>query len=196
MAHLSTNDKNYFQYLSQRSYIGYLYRRWYLYPRLSSVLRSNVLDFGCGIGDYLKYDNRATGVDINRHNIDYCKSQGLNAELLQDSQIHFANAFFTSVIMDNVIEHIPTEEVYGVIDEVVRVLRPNGTIVVGVPGIKGYHSDSDHKHFYAEGDLLELFSEYGCNHRRTMHTPFYFPGAEKYIRQYCIYVVFEKSPGL
>lgn len=196
MINPSMNEENYFQYLKQRSLTGYLYRRFILYPRLKSGLKGNVLDFGCGIGDFLKLYDNVCGVDVNRCNINYCKSQGLNAELLQYGKIPYSDNHFSSVVMDNVLEHILQIEVQPVLQEVLRVLRPGGTLLIGVPGLKGYASDEDHKHFYTESDLLELFSGYRCNHRRTMHTPFYFPGAEKYIRQYCIYVFFEKSPGL
>ena len=140
----------------------------------------------------MKFRSNTIGVDVNEFNIDHCKTLGLKAELLKKGGgIPFEDDSFSGVVMDNVIEHIPVKEVHGVIDEVIRILRPNGIIVVGVPGVRGY--DDDHKHFYTEGDLLELFSGYGCNHRRTMYTPFYFPGVGKYLRQYCIYVFFEKG---
>lgn len=155
-----------------------------------------MLDFGCGIGGFLEFRPNTVGVDINTFNIDYCKSLGLNAVLLEEGGgIPFEVDSFSGDVMDNVIEHIPVNEVHSVIDEVIQILQPIGTIVVGVPGIKGYHSDSDHKVFYTEGDLPELFSAYGYSEKRTMHTLFYFPGAGKYIRQYCSYVIFEKSPG-
>lgn len=192
MTNILSSEKKYFLYLKKRSLIGYIYRRYFLYPRICKGLHGRLLDFGCGIGDFLRYHKNAIGVDINHHNIGYCKMQGLDAKLLQNDRIPFPDKHFTSIVMDNVIEHIPQEEVPSVLHEIIRVMKPGGTLLIGVPGIKGFASDDDHKHFYTECDLLDLFSGYGFKKKQTLHTPFNYPGIDKYIRQYCIYVFFEK----
>jgi len=152
-------------------------------------LNGNVLDFGCGIGDFLRFRKNTIGVDINQHNIEYCKALGLHAELIWDGLIPFQNNYFANVIMDNVLEHIPAADVDATMYEVARVLQPKGIVVVGVPGIKGYHSDSDHKVFYAEDDLIALFDRYDFVVREIVHMPCLFLG--KYLSQYCLYAVFQ-----
>lgn len=184
-------DKPYFEYLKKRSLFGALYRNWILYPRLSSCLEGKVLDYGCGIGDFLKFRPDTVGVDINTSNIGYCKSLGLEAELLgEDGRIPFEKASFSGVTVDNVIEHIPAEDVDGVIDEIVRVLEPGGIVVVGVPGSKGYASDSDHKVFYTEEDLIALFKRNDFGVIKTFRMPLPWKWLDKHLCQYCVYTVF------
>lgn len=185
-------DTAYFSYLSERSSIGLLYRNFLLYPVLSRMLPGRVLDFGCGIGDFLKYRKHSVGVDVNQQLVDYCQSQGLDARLIEDGCIPYPESSFDSVVMDNVLEHIPELDAGNVIKEIMRVLRPNGTLLVGVPGRKGYAADSDHKCFYAGPDLESLVVRHGGRLVKTRHMPLWFPGVDKYLRQYCIYAAFEK----
>jgi len=185
-------DTAYFSYLSERSGIGLLYRNFLLYPVLSRMLSGRILDFGCGLGDFLKYRKHSVGVDVNQQLVDYCQSQGLDARLLEDGRIPYPESSFDSVVMDNVLEHIPELDAGNVIKEIMRVLRPNGTLLVGVPGRKGYAADSDHKCFYTGPDLKALLSRHGGRLVKTRHMPLWFPGVDKYLRQYCIYAAFEK----
>jgi len=184
-------NKFYFEYLKKRSKLGSLYRNLILYPRISSSLKGNVLDFGCGIGDFLHFKINTIGVDINQHNVEYCKELGLDAKWIQDGKTPFENDSFTSVVMDNVLEHIPAADVDATIDEIARVLQPEGIVVVGVPGMKGYHSDPDHKVFYAEDDLIALFDRHDFMVVKTFHMPLPWLFLEKYLSQYCLYAVFQ-----
>lgn len=188
----SVENKKYFEYLKKRSTLGMLYHNYFLYPKLSSYLHGNILDFGCGIGGFLKFHSDTIGVDINPDNIAYCGAQGIKAELLQDGRIPFTNAYFSSIVMDNVIEHIPQNEINSVLSEILRVLQDGGIFLIGVPGEKGYASDSDHKHYYNENNLVNLLASFNCIRKKTLHMPFYFPHIGKYLRQYCIYIIFEK----
>ena len=184
-------NKDYFEYLQKRSMLGVLYHNYFLYPRLSHVLHGKVLDFGCGIGEFLKFRSNTIGVDVNEFNIEHCKTLGLKAELLDEAGgIPFENNSFSGVVIDNVIEHILAREIDQVIDEIIRVLIPNGTIVVGVPGIKGYYSDPDHKVFYTEDNLVALFDRHGWVARRSFRVPLSWHFLERYMNQYCVYVVF------
>jgi len=149
------------------------------------------LDFGCGIGDFLQYRAATIGVDINQENIIYCQSRGLSAELVVGGRIPFKDGFFDSVVMDNVLEHIPAADVDATMDEIARVLQPEGIVVVGVPGIKGYHSDPDHKIFYTQDDLIALFDRHGFAVVKTFHMPLSWMFLEKYLSQYCLYAVFQ-----
>jgi len=163
-----------------------------LYPRITTELIGNVLDFGCGIGDFLRFHTNATGVDVNPNNIDYCKRLGLRVKQLDvDGRIPFGNNSFSSVVMDNVIEHIPAECVDAMIEEVARVLESNGIIIAGVPGIKGYHSDDDHKVFYTEDNLNKLFDRHEFRVKKTFRMPLPWQFLEKYLTQYCVYTIFQ-----
>lgn len=187
----SSVAKEYNQYLQQRSLASKLYRSLLLYPKLNSYITGRVLDFGCGIGDFLRFRPATIGVDSNFYNIESCRSQGLKAELLNYvGGIPFENGSFNSIVMDNVIEHISSDDIDQVMGEILRVLRSDGQFLIGIPGRKGFNSDSSHKCFYSEQSLVDLLSQYGWEKRKSFHMPIFVPWLEKYFSPYCIYVLF------
>lgn len=187
--------KNYFDYLKEKSWKGKLYRNYLLYPLLSRYFKKKdyVLDFGCGIGDYLRFRKNTVGVDINEYNVSYCNSNALEVKIIRNNQIPFCDNIFDGVIMDNVLEHIvdPTET----IEEISRVLKENGLLLIGVPGVKGFDSDIDHKVFYSEEKLINLMEQKGYKHITSVHTPFLI--CSKYVSEkvkiYCVYALFNKK---
>jgi len=193
MKNIISADEKYYLYLKKRSLIGYIYRRYFLYPRICKRLHGRLLDFGCGIGDFLNFYTNSVGVDKNKKNVEYCMSRGLQAEYLVEGKIPFVDASFNSAVMDNVLEHIPDNEVEQALQEVIRILEPGGTLLIGVPGMKGYESDEDHKHFYTETEIINLLNLFCCVQKKTIHMPFYYPVLGKYLSQYCIYIYFEKN---
>lgn len=180
----------YSQYLKNRSISGLLYRKYYLYPKLARKLTGKVLDYGCGIGDFVQFRANTIGVDINSHNVDYCRQRGLDAGLIKDSHIPSDDDSFDGVMLDNVLEHIPGEAVDSVIEEIKRVLKTGGTLVVGVPGLKGYESDPDHKVYYSEESLVALFLRHGFESREVFLMPLASKKFEHILRQFCVYAVF------
>jgi SAM-dependent methyltransferase len=185
-----THSEKYFEYLKGRSRLGWLYRRYWLYPRLCRYLDGKTLDVGCGIGDFLKYRNGAVGVDINPATIEWCRRGGLDVHLMSPDVLPFRDAIFDSAILDNVLEHLtdPGE----LLKETRRVLRPNSFLVVGVPGQRGYVTDPDHKVFYDDVALVSTLAAAGFGLRRLLHTPLRSAWLDARLRQYCLYGVFER----
>ena len=66
------SKKKYFEYLKDRSILGFFYRNFFLYPKLNKLLDAQTLDIGCGVGDFLKFRPNTIGVDINKNCIDWC----------------------------------------------------------------------------------------------------------------------------
>ena len=185
--------ETYAHYLQQRSTLGKLYRNYLLYPRLGRCVKGRVLDFGCGIGDFLLFRPGTVGVDINPHNVEFCRARGADAELSQEGRIPYGDGEFNTVVMDNVLEHIPKNCVDRVLSEVLRLLHPAGKLLIGVPGLKGYDSDDDHKCYYSEQDLITLLGRYGCRKVKSFHMPVHMLWLENHLSQYCIYVLFAKA---
>jgi len=185
-------DKNhsYYKYLKSRSRLGNIYRKYFLYPKITKYLKGKILDIGCGIGDYLMYNNKAFGVDINKHTVNYCKEKGFDVKLMKNNQIPYTNNSFDSIIMDNVMEHI--ESPIPLLKESKRILKKGGYLLIGVPGIKGYKYDPDHKIFYNETNLIALIESNGFISKETFYTPFKSQFLNNKIRQYCLYFKFEK----
>tara|TARA_Y100001968_G_C19416576_1_gene749335 strand:- start:930 stop:1487 length:558 start_codon:yes stop_codon:yes gene_type:complete len=184
------NNQDYFDYLRRRSPLGYFYRRYYLYPLLQSNLINPVLDIGCGIGDYLNFNSKAIGMDINSRSVNFLQEHGLNAFLMRDNKLPQNDNSFPSIILDNVLEHI--QEPLPLLCEIYRVLKVKGRLIVGVPGIKGYRSDPDHKIFYTEDKLINVLESAGFSHFKTIITPFNCQHMSRVIKQYCVYGLFSK----
>ncbi len=187
------NDNDYHNYLLKRSFLSKIYRNNILYPVLCKEFRGKVLDIGCGIGDFLIHRENTVGIDINKTNVDYCRSKNLEAYEIINNSYPFPDQIFDGAILDNVVEHLidpmPT------LQESARILKGGGTLIVGVPGSKGYTMDSDHKKFYDEKALSQLL---GAGHfvlKRFIYAPFMIRSEwlDRTISQYCLYGVFTKE---
>lgn len=186
-----TDHQTYLAYLSGRGALGALYRRHWLYPRLTTRLRGKCLDIGCGIGDMLLFRSQTVGVDVNPGAVQVCRARGAEAHLMEPDRLQFDGAAFDSALMDNVLEHIV--EPRPLLAEVVRVLRPGGRLLVGVPGRRGWASDADHKVFYDEDSLSESVSAAGFTMMECFHTPLWRSSfLDRRLRQYCVYGLFLK----
>lgn len=188
---MDNKNNQYFDYLTKRSKLGWLYRNFFLYPRLSRELIGSTLDIGCGIGDFLAYRKGTVGVDVNPRLVEYCLKRGLNASVMEVNKLPFPDATFSSLILDNVLEHI--EEPMPLLKEMWRVMKPNGRLIVGVPGTRGYASDPDHKIFYSENLLCELFIPNGWNIKHIFSMPMKSAWLDKNMRQYCLYASFDRA---
>ena len=74
----------------------------------------------------------------------------------------FEDISFEAVLLDNVLEYMQSPPL---ISEIQRVLRPNGTLLIGVPGSKGMAHDPDHKVAYDEISLVTLANASGFSIR-------------------------------
>ena len=102
--------------------------------------RDTVLDLGCGFGEFVRHVKcaRRIGVDLNTlaeqtltaHGIEFHQGAVGDLSFLPDGSVDFA---FSS----NVLEHLPDKRtVDAVLDEVHRVLRPAGRLVLMGPNIR------------------------------------------------------------
>jgi len=184
------NFKEYNNYLKGRSILSYLYRNFYLYPTLQKKLINPVLDVGCGIGDYLRFNKHSIGADINEYNINELLASGYKAVLIENDILQFADAYFNSVLLDNVLEHI--SEPIPLLKEVKRVLKKNGILLIGLPGIKGFKMDKDHKKNYSELCLKNLIEKEGFTRIKSIRMPLNLKFLSIIMSQYCIYTYFKK----
>ena len=185
------SNVDYFDYLSQRSALAWLYRKYWLYPRLCRHLSGCVLDIGCGIGDLLAFRPDTVGTDINPSAVKWCRGNGHLAELMLPDMLPFGPADFDGVVIDNVLEHII--DPVPLLSEARRVLRPGGTAVIGVPGKRGYACDPDHKVFYDESGLITVMAAAGFSARKLLSMPVRSSWLDAHMRQYCLYGVFQRD---
>jgi SAM-dependent methyltransferase len=186
-----TASNDYFEYLQKQSWIGPIYRKLWLYPKLNIYLHGSVLDVGCGVGDFLSYRANTVGVDINPKTVEWCRQRGLEARIMAKDELPFADKMFDGAILDNVVEHI--EKPGPLLSEVHRVLRKQARLIVGVPGTCGYARDPDHKVFYSERKLIKEMSKCGFNFLKVFAMPLNLRWLESRLSQYCIYGVFQRT---
>jgi SAM-dependent methyltransferase len=187
------DDKAYFCYLNSRSKLSVWFKRYLLYPYMSRYVSGRVLDLGCGIGDYLRYNKNAVGADINKFSVAHCKEKGCVAYLIEDGRLPFEDQAFDSVILDNVLEHLPNPD--EVVDEIFRVSRNGAVLLVGVPGKKGYLMDPDHKIFYDEEKMNLFLDRYGYHRVKIFYFPFFLKSglSSRVLSQYTVYGVYVKT---
>jgi len=183
--------ETYFNYLQTRSKIGRFYRNFWLYPYIVRQVKGNALDIGCGIGDMIKFRPNTIGVDINPFSINYCVNEKLDARVMNIDILPFDDSVFDSVIMDHLLEHIKDPAL--ILNEINRVLSKEGLLIIGVPGLRGYDCDDDHKCFYNESALIRLLDDFGFVKNKIFYTPFKLKWFDKKLKQYTLYGVFSKS---
>ncbi|HSW35168.1 MAG TPA: class I SAM-dependent methyltransferase [Candidatus Limnocylindrales bacterium] len=162
-----------------------------------------ILDAGCGVGrhswDLVKSNHRVFSIDLDAEalatNYKFLKYLDALGEIrgtyciLQSNvqALPFADATFDRVICSEVLEHV--DDYFEATAELVRVLKPGGTIGVSVPTwiteVFYWKLDKNYSHpgghirifrAYQVRELLEAFglTILGSNRRHSLHSPYWF----------------------
>jgi SAM-dependent methyltransferase len=183
--------QEYYTYLRKRSVLTYLYRKFLLYPVILRNVKGNILDVGCGIGDLLSYNKKIIGVDINPNTIAYCNNKGFDARLMKINELPFQSRTFECVVLDNVLEHVENPTL--LLNEISRVLKKKGLLIIGVPGVRGYDYDPDHKKYYSKVTLISLMKSHNYTLLNAFGMPLNINWLSHKMRQYCLYARFKKN---
>lgn len=104
-----------------------------------------ILNIGGGTGNDLKIINNfgeVYVVDNSEETIDLINTKYCREKKLADAQqIPYHNHFFDTVVIFDVLEHIEADT--QVINEIIRVLKPNGKLIFTVPAFKFLFSNHD-----------------------------------------------------
>jgi len=184
------SHEEYFRHAQTITLMANLYRRFFLYPKISKFLPKKTVDIGCGLGSFQDFKKGVIGIDINPFFVDHCKKNGHQSYLYTEPPYDFNDSSFDSALIDNVIEHI--WDPANIIKEIYRILKPGGLSVVGVPGKVGFEAHSDHKVFYDENSLIKLMDENNFEKVKLFYTPFKSEYFSDNWGAYCLYGVFQK----
>lgn len=178
-----------FEDLKKQRISGKIYSKFFLYPRLKKLLHGHVIDYGAGIGNFTFYYrkfNNITPAEVNLDCINYMKSKGLKPLTIHEDVISVEDETFDSALLDNVLEHVNNVE--RVMNEVKRIVKKNGIIIIGVPGVLGFNLHYDHKTFFDELSLEKLCNKLNLKLSKFMYAPlFKNEFLSLNLRQYCIY---------
>ncbi len=119
-----------------------------LKKKLSGATRAKVLDLGCGVGlhaiDLAKCGYRVWGLDISPVAIKLASKNAKNAKTnvhfivgLTQRRLPFRSSFFDGIVCFRMLNHGTKNEICSVINEIYRVLKPNGYVVISVQKIFG-----------------------------------------------------------
>lgn len=124
--------------------------------------KGKVLDIGAGTGDFL-VEAKIKGWDVlgfepNTQAKALAEKKGIN---FIETIAELPDASFDVITMWHVLEHVP--DLYWQLDQLKRICKPNGIIIIAVPNFKSY--DAKHyKQFWAAYDVprhLWHFSKIG-----------------------------------
>jgi SAM-dependent methyltransferase len=106
-----------------------------------------IVDLGAGSGEDLRAAKSIFGDTAKLYALEYylpyqeeLTSDGIVVFSLdiERDKLPFADASIDIVIINQVLEH--TKDVFWILSEIVRVLRPNGNVIVGVPNLASLHN--------------------------------------------------------
>jgi SAM-dependent methyltransferase len=176
------------------------------FDRLGLRPGDRVLDMGCGAGrhafemyrrgaDVVAFDQDVEELGNVRNLFAAMKDagevpDGAEADVKEGDalQLPFAAGEFDRVVAAEVLEHVPAD--LAAIDELVRVLRPGGTMAVSVPRwfpeiinwklSDDYHNvEGGHIRIYTDKELTDKVVKAGLEHVGTgyahgLHTPYWW----------------------
>lgn len=137
-----------------------------------------LLDIGSGAGNmahHLAQYGRVIGLESNLRPLAVAQARGLEATGGVGNELPFADATFDAVALLDTLEHIPDE--FGVLREVVRVLKPGGKLIITVPALMWLWSYNDeinaHQRRYTAAELQQKLELSGLRARRISYNNFF-----------------------
>lgn len=126
------------------------------------------IGIGCGLLEKLIIDRKSKlslfGIDISDEAIKRARilSQG-NYVLANALEIPFESVFFDIVTILDVLEHFRVKELTRVLDEIGRVLKKHGILVVSVPLNESKKDSKLNRHYisFTKSSLIKLLEDNG-----------------------------------
>ena len=170
-------DERYTRYQRNRSAFRRFVRQLYL-ASATRQLSGPTLDFGCGIGELLRrLPSGSKGLEYNKDTVTYCRSQGLDVQWYDGFQDDWtlssiSGATFKSMVLSHVLEHL--DDPGRVLDKLLAAASNLGVqrVLIVVPGLAGYRSDSTHRTFVDKELLARALEK---NHAWRVVSQRFFP---------------------
>ncbi len=164
-------------------------------------ITADVLDLGCGRGEWLELMRdtgiAAVGIDHNAAFLQACRELGLNAigadavaylQSLPDDSLSMVTGF-------HIVEHVPFKELVLMVDEIRRVLKPGGIVILETPnpenfmvGSYAFYTDPTHRNPIPSATLDFLLTMRGFGRTEVMKlrewTAAFLPGDSELIKRF------------
>ena len=166
--------------------------------RIRSILgaaEGNVLDLGCGTGEYVPLfsASRYVGLDLSPHFVRYASTRLRGfAFLVGDGEcLPFPSDRFHHVLVNGVLHHMDDDSVDRLLREASRVVQPSGAVLIieDVPS-SAVNLPGRLMNVIDQGDHIRTTKEYG----RLIERHFWITRMEAYRSGICEYALFEAAP--
>ena len=145
------------------------YNKW-IYDYFSKCLRGEILEIGCGIGNFVPFlikSGKLTSIDVKNSYIENLKKEYVGVKFglgdIENNTYFFKNKKFDSIISLNVFEHIKDDE--KALKNTYDLLKHGGNFAILVPAHKLLfsHFDKELGHFrrYSVLDLARKLRKEG-----------------------------------
>jgi dolichol-phosphate mannosyltransferase len=157
-----------------------------------------VLDVGCGSSRIIgALPAGSVAIDVLLRKLRYARKFSRSLVHASGFSLPFSDGSFSCVLCSQVIEHVPKES--PILDELCRVLKPGGRLVLGTPDyanwewvwtekLYGWFAPGAYAHehiaHYTRAELIDLFEKRGFK-----------PEATRYILRGELILAFRKPPG-
>lgn len=152
------------------------YNRWTL-GKFAKYLNGQILEIGCGIGNFTKFLVRygeVRAIDINNNYIRQAKEL-VNGEAqigsgdIEKGQYFFKDIKFNTIVCINVLEHVKND--LQAIRNMYKLLKPGGRLILLVPAHAFLYSVIDQSigHFrrYGKDELINILLQNGFEVDKT-----------------------------
>lgn len=115
------------------------------YPlrQLDATQRYKTLDLGAGRGEHIRYENLANqdyyALELRQNLVDRIQADYPDVHTVQgdiQKRLDFPDGFFDRILAIHILEHLP--DLPRALDEIKRLLKPNGTFSVLIPCDPGF----------------------------------------------------------
>ncbi len=155
------------------------YGEWY-YDCLPADKKARILDIGCGDGKFLfflqqKGYTSIEGVELSSQQAKEAKKYlKCPIRVADDTSVFLQEHISTyhMIAMNDILEHIPKQEILNFLRAVLGALRPEGNAVINVPQVSGFTSlfcryiDFTHEAIFTELSLKQVLSLAGFSNIR------------------------------
>jgi 2-polyprenyl-3-methyl-5-hydroxy-6-metoxy-1,4-benzoquinol methylase len=146
-----------------------LHERFEFQTFITLLPGKRILDMGCGSGDYALYFQtrglHVTAIDLSEGMVTLAKKKGVDAQLMDIEEMHFAAEEFDGIWSVTSLLHVPKAHASNVVKKMHEILRPHGIVylcvmkgdgekIVNKYGVERFFS------FWQPQELKELFCQF------------------------------------
>jgi len=149
------------------------YYAWYSRNWLPDYKTGEILDIGCGSGQFMYFlrkegYERLTGLDLDKQQVEIARQLGfeVHEQTALDYLVRSENGYDMIVMLD-IIEHFTREELFPLLREVYRKLRTGGRLILSVPNAESptgpgcVYGDITHETSFTAVSLAEMLFCHG-----------------------------------